>query len=395
MKVIVTDAYERKSLAATRHLGRRGCFVAAAGVKPWEQAFFSKYCRKRILYPNPVREPERFADSLLAVLEAEKFDCVLPMSCYTSVILSRRRDEFAKYTNLALPDGALLDRVRDKVEMARLARSLGIGAPETFTPRSVDEARELAAHIRYPCVVKYRHGTGSLGIRYARTPEELVTFFGQPAHDEDVVFDRPVPIVQEYAEGVITDVCCLFNHGQPRAAEVHQRTRTWPPSGGWGTTYLTIDAPDLKAKALRLLSAVGWHGPALVEFKVDPATGAEKLMEVNTRFWGGLDVSYHAGVDFAWMAVRMAVEGDVEPAWDYKVGRRYRCIFSSQLKSTLAGDNRLDGILDYMSVRPNTGYDLWPSDPLPHLVNAGLALYRPVRSVFGWLRSNRSSPRAG
>ncbi|MHC4714161.1 MAG: carboxylate--amine ligase, partial [Planctomycetota bacterium] len=278
----------------------------------------------------------------------------------------------------------LLNRVRDKAEIVKVARKLGIGVPETYEPKSEEEVRSIASRVSYPCVVKYRRGTGSLGIRYARSPEELVAYWGTPAHDSDIVFDDPKPIIQEYFSGVITDVCCLFRDGKPRAAEVHQRIKTYPPSGGWGVSYLTVDMPELKEKGLRLLEEVGWHGPGLVEFKVDPRTGAEKLMEVNTRFWGGLDVSYRAGVDFAWLTCRLAVEGDVDPVWDYRVGMRYRFMFSSELKSTLAGDDRFAGMLDYLTLRRGTHYEVWLSDPLPYLVSAGLTLYRAGRRLVPW-----------
>ena len=382
MKVLVTDACERKSLAAVRHLGERGLYVAAGGVKRREQAFFSKYCRERVLYPNPVQRPEAFADFMLDYLGKNRFDCVLPMSCYASVLFSRHKDEFSRLTHLALPDHDLLQRVRDKAEIVKVARGLGIGAPETWQPADKDEARRLAARISYPSVVKYRRGTGSMGIRYARTPEELLDFYSTPAHEPDVVFDDATPIIQEYIPGSVTDVSFLCNHGRPRAAEVHTRTLTWPPSGGWGVAYITVDAPELKEKAFRLLKEVGWHGPGLVEFKIDSRTGQEKLMEINTRFGGGLDVSRQAGVDFAWLTVKMALEGEIEPVWDYRVGMKYRFL-GSQLRSILAGENRLERLLEYLTPERGTRHELRMSDPLPHLAGAALALYRPMRAAAG------------
>jgi len=382
LKVLVTDAYERKSLAALRHLGERGVWTAAGGAKRWGQALFSKHCRERVLYPNPVQEPEAFVAFMLEYLAENRFDCVLPMSCYTTILFARHKDDFSRLTNLAVPDHALLQRVRDKAEIVKVARGLGIGAPRTWQPADEDEARDLAGRISYPSVVKYRRGTGSMGIRYAHSPRELVDYYRTPAHDTDIVFDDPRPIVQEYIPGRVTDVSFLCNRGRPRAAEVHTRTMTWPPSGGWGVTYLTVDAPDLKAKAFRLLEEVGWHGPGLVEFKVDSRTGEEKLMEINTRFGGGLDVSREAGVDFAWLTVKMAVEGDVEPVWDYRVGMRYRFL-GSQLKCVLAGGNRLQKFLEYVTPQRGVRHELRLSDPLPHLANVAAALYLPLRAAAG------------
>ena len=94
---------------------------------------------------------------------------------------------------------------------------------------------------------------------------------------------------------------------------------------------------------------------------------------------GGLDVSRQAGVDFAYLTCRLAVDGDIEPVWDYKVGMRYRFVFSSELGWTFLGGHRLEKVLDFLTLRRNTGCDLSLADPLPHVANAALALYRAGR----------------
>jgi predicted ATP-grasp superfamily ATP-dependent carboligase len=50
--------------------------------------------------------------------------------------------------------------------------------------------------------------------------------------------------------------------------------------------------------ALRLLQHVGWHGVAMVEFKVDRQSGTPLLMEVNGRYWGTVGLPVAAGTDF-------------------------------------------------------------------------------------------------
>ena len=68
----------------------------------------------------------------------------------------------------------------------------------------------------------------------------------------------------------------------------------------------TTDEPELRNQAIRLLEALQWHRPAQVVFKVDPHYGSATLMEVNGRFWGTMDISIQAGVNFPLLACRMA-----------------------------------------------------------------------------------------
>jgi hypothetical protein len=57
-------------------------------------------------------------------------------------------------------------------------------------------------------------------------------------------------------------------------------------------------------KSEALLRAIGWEGPAMVEYRHDPATGRYRLMEINGRFWGSIPLAYHCRAHFAWEQVR-------------------------------------------------------------------------------------------
>ncbi len=379
MKVLVTDSDDKKTLAAVRYLGREGVEVWVSGAKRWEQSFFSKHCTGRVLYPNPVRDETAFARFLTDYLSRHRFDCVLPMSDYTTIPLSCHKSAFAGVTKVAVPDYKALGLLRDKVEVAKLARSLGIGAPATFTPSDLGEVEELGGRISYPCVIKYRRGSGSIGLRYADSREDLLRLYRVGEHKRDVVFDDVFPVVQEYIPGEIRDVSVLFREGEPRAAVVTRRVKTLPARGGDSAVVETVRDEGLCKQAFTLLRAVKWHGPAQVEFKMDPRDGIAKIMEVNTRFWGGLAAAAEAGVNFAYLACRLAVEGDIEPVRDYSVGMTYRWPIPMELASVFDSDDRLSAALDFLTLRRGVKCDISVSDPLPHLVKAAFSAYRRLR----------------
>jgi len=85
-------------------------------------------------------------------------------------------------------------------------------------------------------------------------------------------------------------------------------------------------APDpvLLAHARRLLDAVNWHGVAMVEFRHDRDNDVPYLMEVNTRFWGSLQLAIDAGVDFPWLLYQIACDAPVDAMQDYRPGVRLR-----------------------------------------------------------------------
>jgi predicted ATP-grasp superfamily ATP-dependent carboligase len=116
----------------------------------------------------------------------------------------------------------------------------------------------------------------------------------------------------------------LYDHGKAVAFFAHRRLREKPPSGGVSvlSESIPIDA-RLREIAQRILDHVGWHGVAMVEFKV-AADGTPYLMEVNARFWGSLQLAVDAGVDFPCLLYKVAVGERPDETNDYQIGIKSR-----------------------------------------------------------------------
>ena len=56
--------------------------------------------------------------------------------------------------------------------------------------------------------------------------------------------------------------------------------------------------PTLKARCDALLDRLHWTGIAMVECKRDFESGDWRVIEINGRFWGSLQLAIDAGVDF-------------------------------------------------------------------------------------------------
>ena len=71
MKVLLTDANKRSTLAATRSLGQKGIHVIAADESKSALSSVSKYCSEYFVYPSPYRHPEDFVNFIKE--EVKKF----------------------------------------------------------------------------------------------------------------------------------------------------------------------------------------------------------------------------------------------------------------------------------------------------------------------------------
>ena len=138
----------------------------------------------------------------------------------------------------------------------------------------------------------------------------------------------------------------------------------------------------------KLLKAFGWYGIAMVEFKIDPRDNRPKLMEINPRFWGSLNLAVASGVDFPYLLCKMAMDGDIDLRLEYKTGIKSRWLFYGDIKYLIAvlkgystpwgynSPGRKQTILDFMKFyERDTAYDFlsW-DDPVPGIMK----IFAPV-----------------
>ena len=363
MGVFVTDGHWRKTLAVVRSLGRRGIRVTVGESTRIATSFFSKYCSKQVIYPSPIRHPDGFLQRLRQEV-ATGCRVIFPMEEETLLLVARHRDFFERLAFLPIAPYEKIQFIRDKQRLLKFAMGKGIPCPRTSFFKTPDEVKR--SRIELPAVIKPRMSSGAFGIRYVTEAQELL-----PAY-LGVHRKYPLPLVQERIprEGDSLGVSALFDEdSKVKAAFVHRRLREYPISGGPSTLRESVLHPQVLELGLSLLKALDWFGVAMVEFKMDPRDNTPKLMEVNPRFWGSLQLAIFSGVDFPYLIYRMAKGESFEPGLTYGVGRRCRWLLPGDLFHFLWNPNRFHlspPFFDFFN--ENTCYDIISvEDPWPVL----------------------------
>ncbi len=377
---------DRKTVACARSLASGGAWVAVGGEAFWGQAFYSRFVSLRVRYPHPNLGLPSFIAAINQGARTDRYDVVLPMNDYTTIALTRHREDLHPGLATALPTTEALEVAGDKLRTMEVAGRLGIETPATWAVSSEEQLSEVADCTEYPCVMKLRRGAGAKGFRVLASRKELLSAYRVGCDPSDLVFDSDQVLVQEFVPGETHDVCLLFRHGEPRAALTQRRVWTYPLEGGFGTLVESTREPDLVDRATRLLAALEWHGPAQVEFKVDPESGSICLMEINGRFWGSIDVAVRAGIDFPMLTCRLALDGDIEPVFDYATGLRYRFPFPFGLLAMANRAVRWQAARGFFGPGRGTHSDLNWSDPIPVLAEV---------AYIGRRAWERRSPRPG
>ena len=302
------------SVACLRSLGNAGVRTIGLAETASAASAHSKHCHEVRRVPSSWSDLDGFTDELFDVAERSDVRTVVPLRESHIYLLAKHRDRLAREISTPWPSFETFQTVQDWLELAEVATAVDVTVPETAP---ADEW----THWDEQTVVKSRH---SIHVDEDDVYDSDVQFFdsgGEPDVEEVVADFGHVPIAQEYVTG--SRECgffALFDSGEPVATFQHRRVRSHSYAGGPSVYRTAIDDPSLEAAGLRLLEALDWHGPAMVEFKYDPVDGEFYLMEINPRFWGSLALPVAAGVDFPKLYYELATGGVDEPAFDYETG---------------------------------------------------------------------------
>jgi predicted ATP-grasp superfamily ATP-dependent carboligase len=336
-KVFVTDGYWHKTLSVVRSLGEKGIDVSVGESTRLSTALFSRYAKRRVIYPSPKRGPDEFLDFLEKELKKERYEVLITPEESTLLLIAKNIKRFEGLTRFPFAEHNLIAKASDKAEVIRLAKGIGISAPETIFIEDINELEKKTNNINFPAVIKPRMSSGSYGIRYVNNKDELFCAY------KDVHSKYPFPLIQEYIPqgGDAFGVSCLFDKNTKlKAAFVHKRLREYPITGGPSTLRESVVNDEVKELAVKLLSSMKWYGVAMVEFKVDPRDNKPKLMEINPRFWGSLSLAIYSGVDFPYLLYRMAMGEGFEPVTTYKTGLRSRYLLPGDIMHFISNPER-------------------------------------------------------
>jgi predicted ATP-grasp superfamily ATP-dependent carboligase len=327
-------------------------------------------------------------------------EIVLPLTERSCVLCDRERGEWESGGILVgCGPGSMLRKAFDKEETVRLAVESGIRVPTTFFLRSEADGEAAGRALGFPCVVKARFShawneeAGDFwrdpGCGYAKDPESL----------ERAVSERRQgswwPMVQAFVPGTGKGVSVLCDDGRVVAGFAHERLRDVRPTGSGSSLRRSIALDDrLAGPATRLVASLGWHGPAMIEYR-DDGGDTPCLMEVNGRFWGSLQLGVDAGIDFPSLWVSILSGEHPDPVTAYREGVTLRWVWGDVKRILYIAGGRprgysgpfptlREGIAEVFGPQPDsTSLETWrPGDRWPAVGEVAQGLRELVAKVF-------------
>ena len=353
MRVLLTDGLQRKTLVATRSLGRAGYEPWVADDTQFSLARWSRHCHRALICPRP--EGAAFQDWLRRT--AAEVDLLLPMDDATTEAAIACRGDLA--ARALLPSAEQFRVGRDKLLTAELAERSDVPHPRTVAVDTATDVAQARQGIGGEVVLRPRFGSGGRGVRFLGVDD--------PATDGPV---RAHIVQQRLPLGRKFDVGLLYGPtGEVRASFCQEELRWFPGEQGASTLQRSVRRDDLVVLSERLLKPIGWQGMVEVEWML---VGDEPvLLEINPRPWASLGLAVAAGVDFPLLWAELALGHDVRGPRDYDTQLACRWSLPADLlhlaahplrrlslaaPAPLAGERVVDDVVDMRDPGPVAGF---------------------------------------
>lgn len=309
MRVLITGLFTQAGLFAVRRFGEMGFFVTAADGHRLAYGMHSKYVDRRIELPSLRKHPLLYAERLIETLEAERHDYYFP-SFEESFVLADFKDRIQALTRTVLQPRADIITLHDKNTLTTTAERCGVQTPETFAPKSIDDARDIASSIDYPVYIKMRKSRNSTGLRLVEDPQKIWAAYADVIRRNNIL-EPELPLIQRRVSGPEVVLTLLAQRGRVVGFVPYVGLRSIPRTGGTTTCRQTVRDDRCVEEAKKLVSYTNWSGFMGLDFLRDETSGQVFLIDCNPRASVGLNAGHSAGVDLigSWLKV-----ADDEPA---------------------------------------------------------------------------------
>jgi carbamoyl-phosphate synthase large subunit len=287
--VLFTCAGQRVDIVTA--FRRAGARTLATDLNPLAPALYHADAYELV---PPVRDPG-YVRALRSLVERYGIDLIVPLTDLDHGVLARGSEELGGALVL-LPEPEVVDALADKWLAHRLFEEHGIDTPPTWLPD------ELPEDVRFPVLVKARHGFGSRGIYRCADARELEFFLDYTDHDSMV---QACCAGEEFSIDVFCDL-------ESRCLNAVPRTMI-ESKGGESIKGMTIRDRGLIEVGRHVSETLGLVGPANIQCFRE-LDGRNLVTDINPRFGGGFPLPTAAGSRYPELALALAAGERPEPS---------------------------------------------------------------------------------
>ncbi|MEN9561838.1 MAG: hypothetical protein RIR73_82 [Chloroflexota bacterium] len=255
----------------------------------------TRFSRKTYSF-HLLSEGQTLLQGVAEVCARQKIDLCIPVDTDGIYYFAENREALRHLVALSVIDSAQnFRRVWDKGLLADFLFRQGLPHPLTATTRAAFDS------LQFPVLIKPRLWGGGVGIeKFAERGMLLKKIEAEPGFFDEYV-------VQSFLEGSDIDCSVLCKDGEILAYTIQRGLFANIEAGFQAADAIEfIHDADVLQVTSKLMRALCWNGVAHVDLRrgID---GRVVVIEINPRFWGSLEGSLHAGVNFPQLLLTLSL----------------------------------------------------------------------------------------
>ena len=369
MKILITDSQVRSAVALIRYFGKRDHYIISADSDKISTGFYSKYTKKKFIYPNIIKSEENFITKFSDFVHTEKVDIIFPISNESVLAIAKHRSRFNNNIKIPIADYDTLIKGTDKALTIKEAEKIRVPIPHTYYLNDLSDLNKIKD---FPVILKPTISCGSRGLTLCKNGDELVYNYKTLAnHFSGLIAQEYIP-VDENAGGEFCWYGVFDWDSECKGYGCYKTVRSYPIGNGPSTVQESVEIEHINEISISLLQHLKWQGLVQIDYRIDSRDNVPKLIEINGRTWAPLAHSFHAGLDVAEMWLNLAVGNFVAKQPPIKTGVKTRWLLPADILWFLSAPKTLHNIKDFFTFS-DYNFDLIQKDDLKPIFGFFLA----------------------
>ena len=262
---------------------------------------YSKYTANYTYYERP--DDSGWVAIINSEIEKHSIAVVVPVAELEIFFFIKNKDQISRAVKIIpLPNLKDFEIAINKRQLGDFAKAHNIPHPSSFYIASETDKHRVLSQIHFPILIKPLSAKGGDGIDKINSRAEFQNYLERT---------NVALYAQEYIEGYDIDCSVLCLDGEILSYTIQKGDLKGHHDYAPQLAFDFFKNQEVYDLAKLTMSKLNWSGVAHLDMRYDTKTSGYKLIEINARFWGSIEGSLFAGINFPREIVRLALNQGV------------------------------------------------------------------------------------
>ena len=232
-----------------------------------------------------------YINNINDIVKHHSIDLIMPIFEDGIRIITKHKNLITDTTKLALlPSYTDFKKAINKGTLTNFLKELNLPYPKSQIVKT--DLKFDISKVNYPVLIKpVESAGGGNGIKVFREEKDLIAYLNSDKYNK-------THLIQDYIEGYDIDCSVLCENGKILAYTIQKPNMFAKSKFAPQISFKFVKEDKIFNQVKILMKSLNWSGIAHLDMRYDENADDFKVVEINPRFWGSLEASLFAGVNF-------------------------------------------------------------------------------------------------